>query len=138
MVARNFRDLTCWQLANKLRTEVDAICSIPAVERDFKFCNSFRDASGSVCRNISEGFTRGGSCEIVQFFTYALASLAEVEDHLIETQIRKAIDRERFDTDWDLAEHAKATMRNFMKPHEERCRPSRSRGKNARRRPPGA
>jgi len=94
---------------------------MPNVAGDFKFCNSFRNAIGSVCRNITEGFTRGGSCEIVQFFTYSLASLAESQDHLEECRIRSVIDKERFDRDWDLAEHTKATCRNFMKPHEERC-----------------
>jgi four helix bundle protein len=99
---------------------------MPAIAGDFKFCNSFRDAIGSVCRNISEGFTRGGSCEIVQFFTYALASLAETEDHLEECRVRSVLDNNRFDRDWDLAEHVKATCRNFMKPHAERCRRTRN------------
>lgn len=129
MAIRNFRDLQCWQLANRLRGEVNAICSMPKVAGDFKFCNSFRDAIGSVCRNISEGFARGSSCEIVQFFTYSLASLAESQDHLEECRIRSIIDKERFDLDWDLAEHTKATCKNFMKPHEERCRRQKSRGK---------
>jgi four helix bundle protein len=129
MAIRNFRDLQCWQLANRLRGEVNAICSMPKVAGDFKFCNSFRDAIGSVCRNIAEGFTRGSSCEIVQFFTYSMASLAESQDHLEECRIRSIIDKERFDLDWDLAEHTKATCKNFMKPHEERCRRQKSRGK---------
>jgi four helix bundle protein len=129
MAVTHFRDLRCWQLANRLRDEVNAICSMPKVAGDFKFCNSFRDAIGSVCRNISEGFTRGGSREIVQFFTYSLASLAESQDHLEECRIRSVIDKEQFDRAWDLTEHIKATCLNFMKPHEHRCRRRTSRGK---------
>ena len=81
--------------------------------RDFRFCNSFRDAAGSVCRNFSEGFTRATSVDIVQFFRYALASLAEVQDHLIECKTRGAIAGGEFRRLWDLTEHTKATAINF-------------------------
>ena len=124
MTATHFRDLRCWQRANDLRAEVHAICSIPASARDFRFCNSFRDAVRSVCRNISEGFGRHSSGHIVQFFTYALASLNEVEDHFEECRIRGLLKGERFDKDWDMAEHTRAMCLKFIKPHTARlCGP---------------
>jgi four helix bundle protein len=87
---------------------------------DFRFCNSFRDAVGSVCRNISEEFERKGSGDIVQFFRYALASLAQVQDHLEECLVRQLIDRKRFESLWDLSEHAKAVAIRFKAVHERR------------------
>jgi four helix bundle protein len=137
MTARRTEDLQCWRLANELRKEVHAICENPAAGRDFKFCDSFRDAVGSVCRNISEGFARYSSAEIVRFFRYALASLEEVKDHLEECRIRNLLEAEGWERLHDLAEHTKATLISFMKPHQARCRArgdksGRSRGRSSR------
>jgi four helix bundle protein len=122
MSVSHFRHLQCWQLANALRAEVIAICSREAVAADFRFCNSFRDAASSVCRNIAEGFGRFESGEIVLFFRYALASLAEVQDHLEECRHRRFLPPADFERLWDKSEHAKATAMKFMKPHQIRKR----------------
>jgi four helix bundle protein len=87
---------------------------------DFKFCSGFRDAAGSVCRNISEGFARYKPGEIVQFFRYALASLAELKDYLGQCRTRGAIDDAELARLLDRCEHAKATALNFKKPHEQK------------------
>ena len=86
------RDLRCWQLADAVRREVNALCKQPRLVNDFRFCDGFRDAAGSVCRNIAEGFARYESPSIVQFFRYALASLVEVQDYLNEASTRGALD----------------------------------------------
>jgi four helix bundle protein len=132
---KHFQELECWQLADRLRSEVYAICAIEQVAHCWKFCNSFTDAAGSVCRNISEGFARKSSANIVQFFGYALGSIAEVQDHLIECKAQKRITPEHFQRLWDLAEHTKATCINFQKPHQARrqaSRGSRTTGDNQR------
>jgi four helix bundle protein len=122
MAPRHFRELQCWQLADELRRDVHAICANSALSADRRFCEGFRDASGSVCRNLAEGFTRFHSGEIVQFFTYALASLAEVQDYLSESLVRDALSRARYDQLIDLSEHVKATATNFMRPHQRKPR----------------
>jgi hypothetical protein len=58
MAARDFRELKCWQLADKLRSEVAAIIAMPEVAKHRRFCDDFAEAAGSVCHNISEGFIR--------------------------------------------------------------------------------
>jgi four helix bundle protein len=126
MAPKHFRELQCWRLSDELRREVNVICAIWAVERDRRFCEGFRDAAGSVCRNLSEGFARFHSADIVQFFTYALASLAEVQDCLAECLTRQAIDKPRHDRLFDLSEHAKATALNFMRPHAEKLKKHRA------------
>ena len=120
-MAKRAEDLTCWQLASQLREEVIAICEQKQVAWRFRFCEGFTEAAGSVCHNIREGFVRFGSASIVQFFTYALSSLEEVEDYLVECRTKKFIDQERFAANYDLAEHTRATVINFMKPHRNRC-----------------
>jgi four helix bundle protein len=123
----DFRKLQCWQLSHSLRREVHAICAKEGARDDRRFCDGFRDASGSVCHNIAEGFRRGGSAEIVQFFGYALASLAETQDYLEECVVRNLLDSPQHERLADLSEHAKATMINFIKPHEARCNKPRRR-----------
>jgi four helix bundle protein len=122
---KHFQELECWQLADRLRSEVYAICANEAVARHWRFCDSFTGAAGSICRNISEGFARGSSAMIVQFFGFALGSIGEVQDHLIECKGQKRITPEHFQRLWDLTEHTKATCINFRKPHEARLQATR-------------
>ena len=111
------KDLRCWQLADAVRTEVIAICANKQVAADFRFCDGFRDAAGSVCRNIAEGFARYESADIVQFFRYALASLAEVQDYFVECGTRGVIAQAELARLLDRCEHTRATTLKFMKPH---------------------
>lgn len=127
-MARDPKDLHCWQLAHALRGEVHRLCRHELVERDFKFCNGFRDAAGSVCRNLAEGFVRFDSGWIVQFFGYALASLAELIDYLYECGIRGVLDDKELERLLDRAEHVKATTTKFMKPHIAKSRDKSKRG----------
>lgn len=124
-MARKVQDLECWRLADELRTEVHAICAQPeAIERR-RFCDGFTEAAGSVCRNIGEGFGRFESASIVQFFTYALGSLAEVVDYLHESHTRRYIDLPRLSKNLDLADHTRATVLNFMRHHQRKLKASR-------------
>jgi four helix bundle protein len=117
MPVSDFRDLECWQLADRIRGEVIAICARDALAQDFRFCEGFRDAAGSVCRNIGEGFSRYRSPDIVQFFRYALASISEVKDYLVECQTRGALDASETERLMDQCEHVKAMMLKFIRPH---------------------
>ena len=127
MRATHHTDLQCWRLANDLRTEVTQICAKSDVERHRKFCESFQETASSVCRNMAEGFDRFESPEIARFFGYALGSLAELQDHLNESLTRGFVDRQNFDRLWDIAEHTKATARNFARSHAARARNRRKR-----------
>ena len=127
MGVKTFRELRCWQLADELRREVLAICAREPASRHFSFCNSFQNTASSVCRNFAEGFGRFNSAEIVQFFRYAMASLAELQDHFDDCLARNFIDRPHFDRLNDLSEHIKASALNFIKSHITRCRPRKTR-----------
>ena len=137
-MAKKAEELECWQLADKLRAEVIAICEQPRAAKHLRFCDGFTDAAGSVCRNIEEGFGRYYSAQIVQFFGYALASLNEIQDYLHECTLRKFIDQPQLDELNDLAEHCRAKSLNFMRYHEAKLPPDRPKqaGK-PRRRPKG-
>ena len=126
-MAKTVQELQCWQLSDALRGEVHAVCAQPVVKRHLRFCEGFTEAAGSVCRNISEGFRRGDSGSIVQFFGYALGSLGEVEDYFHECVTREFIDAERLKSALDLAGHARGTTVNFRRFHEEKLRAKRKR-----------
>ena len=125
-MAKKVEELQCWQLADRLRSEVIAICAQKSVSTHFRFCAGFTEAAGSVCHNISEGFARYYSAPIVQFFTYALGSLGEVEDYLRESLERKFISNERFLKDMELAEHTRAKTLKFMQFHERKLKTRRA------------
>jgi four helix bundle protein len=117
MAARDASDLQCWRLADRLRSDVLGLCGREQISGDRKFCTGFADAAASVCRNLAEGFARYESGQIVQFFRYALASLAEVKDYLTECEERGVIDSVELAGLVDRCEHTKATATKFMKPH---------------------
>ena len=119
---KTFRELRCWRLAHELRCEVIAICAREPASRQLRFCDSFQDTAASVCRNLAEGFARYESGEIVQFFRYALGSLAELQEHLEDCKARGYVDDPHFARLQDLSEHTKASTLKFMKPHLARRR----------------
>ena len=127
MPTSNPKDLRCWQLADAVRSEVIAICANKQIAGDFRFCDGFRDAAGSVCRNLAEGFARYESAEIVQFFRYALASLAEVQDYFTECGTRDLIPSAEVTRLLDRCEHTRATTLKFMKPHLRKASKERRR-----------
>ena len=132
---RRAEELQRWRLADKLRADVIAICEQKQVARYFRYCDGFTEAAGSVCHNIREGFVRYYPRPIIQFFTYALSSLEEVEDYLCEGLERKFLEKERYVDDMDLAEHCCATMLNFIRPHLEKLGESPPPIRRKRRRP---
>ena len=81
-MARNFRELACWQLAFELSERVNRLLQSGPAARDFKFRDQLADSARSVPRNIAEGFGRFNPTEIAQFLDYARGSLDETENHL--------------------------------------------------------
>jgi four helix bundle protein len=82
MIARHYKDLVCWQLANEVKKKVFAITARPNVARDFKFCDQIRDSARSAPRNISEGFGRYRPAEFARFLEWARGSLEETHNHI--------------------------------------------------------
>jgi four helix bundle protein len=86
-VAKHFRELVAWQQAHALRTAVWAMVqAAPAM--DVKLRSQITDAAGSICRNIAEGFRRRSHREFARYLEHATSSLAELEDGLLDAQMR--------------------------------------------------
>ncbi len=81
MIARTYKDLVCWQLANEVKKNVYAITDRTDVARDFKFCQQIRESARSAPRNIAEGFGRYRPAEFAHFLEIARGSLLETDNH---------------------------------------------------------
>ena len=109
--ARTYRELDAWRLADDLRAGVIAFTANRPASRDFKFCDGIRDAAGSVCRNLAEGFGRRRRREFAAFVRIALGSLDEVQDQLIDAKHRKYLSDVDYKRLWTLSERARQTTK---------------------------
>jgi four helix bundle protein len=81
-MARNFKSIKAWQLADDLAVAIyDATKSFPSQER-YGLTLQMRRAAVSVPANIAEGATRISPKEYTQFLSIAKGSLAEVEYYI--------------------------------------------------------
>jgi four helix bundle protein len=81
-----FEDLDCYKLAVQIRREVLRLTRRAPVRYDFKFTSQIRDSARGGPRNISEGYSRFNPTEILQFLSYAQASLDETKNHMVDGQ----------------------------------------------------
>lgn len=63
--------------------------------KDWALKDQMNRSAGSVMDNIAEGYGRGGNREFVQFLSYALGSLNELESQIYRSIDRKYIDENR-------------------------------------------
>jgi len=77
MKIEKFEDLEIWIKARELCRFIFEITEEFPFNKDYKFRDQIRSASGSIMDNIAEGFERGGNKEFVQFLSIAKGSLGE-------------------------------------------------------------
>ncbi|MDD2636300.1 MAG: four helix bundle protein, partial [Bacteroidales bacterium] len=66
MTIKSFEDLEIWQLARELCAFVKKITDEALFNKDYRFRDQIRSASGSIMDNIAEGFERDGNKEFAQ------------------------------------------------------------------------
>ena len=77
-----FEEISAWQKARQLTTELYKVTSIGAFARDYDLKNQIRRAAVSIMSNIAEGFERSGTGEFNQFLAMAKGSAGEVRSQL--------------------------------------------------------
>jgi four helix bundle protein len=98
MTIEKFEDLEIWQLAHELTRQVYEITNSGKFNKDYRFRDQIRAASGSIMDNIAEGFERGGNKEFTQFLFVAKGSCGETRSQLHRCYTFEYIDKETFDS----------------------------------------
>ncbi len=80
---RNYQDLTVWQKAMDLVTEIYRISKTFPKEELYGLTNQMRRAAVSIPSNIAEGHARKSRVEYVNFLSIAQGSRAELETQLL-------------------------------------------------------
>lgn len=78
MKIERFEDLEIWNEARELTKIIFELTSLQPFEKDFRFRDQIRSASGSIMDNIAEGFGRGGNKEFINYLSIAKGSCEEV------------------------------------------------------------
>jgi len=102
MKVDRFEDLEIWQMARQLSLEVKEYSTGNKFEKDFRFRDQIRAASGSVMDNIAEGFERGGNKEFIQFLYISKGSCGEVRSQNHRALDYGYINEEQYKTINDL------------------------------------
>ena len=114
VIVRDFKDLVCWRLAYALKCEVVDFTATGPASRDFKYCDQIRDASASAPANIAEAFGRYRSRDAARFCEFAIASLEETRNHLIDGRDRAYLTPVLCSRLSNLARSAVKTTKNWM------------------------
>jgi four helix bundle protein len=116
MKITRFEDIEAWQEARKLVKMVyEVINNSPKFRRDFRLVNQIQDAAVSSMSNISEGFSRKGNKEFIQFLFISKSSAAEVQSQLYVALDQGYINQEDFNRVYDQAEVVSKLDSGFIK-----------------------
>jgi four helix bundle protein len=77
-MARDFRGLVIWQLADELQGKALDVTRLPACEYDFAWTREVDKTVSQIKRNIAEGFRRPTHDDFARFLEYAYSSLGEL------------------------------------------------------------
>ena len=116
MKITRFEDIESWQEARKLVKMVyEVIKNNPKFRKDFRLVNQIQDAAVSSMSNISEGFSRKGNKEFIQFLFISKSSAAEVQSQLYVALDQGYINQEDFNMVYDQAEVVSKLDSGFIK-----------------------
>jgi four helix bundle protein len=110
---KRFQDLECHKLAVQIRREVIRLTARDPVRTDFKFVGQIRDSARGGPRNIAEGFSRFNPTEILQFLSYAQASLDETKNHTMDAQESGYFSDDESDAVLTLVKRTLGAIRNW-------------------------
>lgn len=96
-MAKDFTELAAWKRSDELRQFVIEVTARSHVARDFRFCNQCKDAARSAPSNIAEGFGRWSHRDFARFLQFAVGSLNETRDLLVDARRRGYITQDELD-----------------------------------------
>ena len=114
MTINNFEDLEIWQEARDLCKYIFELTSKEPFNKDFRFRDQIRAASGSIMDNIAEGFDRDGRKEFIQFLSIAKGSCAETKSQSYRAIDFSYISQDDFEILQGKTNQLSKKIRNFM------------------------
>ncbi|MFA5688686.1 MAG: four helix bundle protein [Kiritimatiellales bacterium] len=115
MKIERFEDIEDWKLGRQLANLIYGFTANKPFAMDYGLRDQIQRASGSVMHNIAEGFDSGLNPEFVRFLSYAKRSCTEVQSGLYLAVDRNYIAQNQFNSAYQLAEKAKATIGGFIR-----------------------
>ncbi|HYU79542.1 MAG TPA: four helix bundle protein [Vicinamibacterales bacterium] len=115
MGARHFSDLAAWQLSASLRDRIHELTDRGAAKTNRAFYNDIRDAASGIPNSVAEGHGRFTPADNRRFLNIARASLAEVQNRLLEGKRRKYWSDVDFSEVWALSCRAEAAIAGLMR-----------------------
>ena len=110
-----FEDLMCWQEARKIVNDIYKICRINEFRKDFGLADQVKRAAVSIMANISEGFSRRGNKEFIQFLFISKASAAELQSHLYVALDQGYLKQEKFSSLYENIDKVQRQISNLIK-----------------------
>jgi len=93
---KSFTDLVAWQEGHKLVIIIYKITNKFPKTETYGLTNQIRRAAVSITSNISEGFSRKGKKEKIQFYYLAKGSLTEVQSQLLIARDVNYLEKNKF------------------------------------------
>ena len=114
MTINNFEDLEIWIEARELCKYIFDMTSKDPFNKDFRFRDQIRAASGSIMDNIAEGFDLDGRKEFIQFLSIAKGSCAETRSQSYRALDFSYISQDDFEILQGKTNQLSKKIRNFM------------------------
>ena len=111
---RDIREFVCWQLAEELKCQILDFTTEGPASRDFKFRDEIRECAASAPANMAEGFRYFRPAQFARFLGYAVGSLGETQDRLLDAFDRKYLSEKKYSTLNNLAAAARRATTNLM------------------------
>ncbi len=108
MGVRDYRELDCWILADRLRRLVLRTTMRSGFAQHRWLSSQLQRAAASACSNIAEGFSRFNPRDFGRFMNMSKGSLSEILEHLESAKELGLITAEEYVTIGDLTRRARA------------------------------
>jgi four helix bundle protein len=114
-MARDYRHLIVWQLADELQTETLKLLETTAWSRDVKLHDETDKTLSQIKRNIPEGFRKTSHLDFARFLEYSHASLGELRSLFSDAQKKRYVTAAQLRMPLNLCYRLERALLNFIR-----------------------
>src|SRR6478672_12189958 len=108
-----FEELEIWQLSRKFYKSLSPVIEILKNNKEYRFAEQIRSASGSVMDNIAEGFERSSRLEFLNSLGISKGEIGELKSQLYRCLDNNYINPEEFNTLYSEADILSRKIASF-------------------------